>query len=105
MKNTKETGIIEFTVFKEKNSFVGVCLTFDIIVEGTDYDQVKQEIEDAAVLHLETVRELNLSDELLNRPAPQKYWNKREKITAVKSPKYPASYEASPYTNMKFATC
>lgn len=58
--------------------YVGVCLTFDIIVEGENYDEVRQELMDAATLHIETVRKNNLSEELLNRHAPKEYWEKRD---------------------------
>lgn len=108
MKNTKDKGIIEFTIFQEKNKFIGACLTFDIVIEGNDYEQVKQDIMDAATLHIETVQELNLSDTLLNRPSPLKYWKKRGSLipaiddsnssvnqVSAKSPKF---YEATSYS-------
>ena len=76
-KNSKESGVVEFTIFEENSGFVGVCLTFDIIVEGDNYDVVRQELMDAAKLHIETVRKNNLPEALLNRHAPAEYWEKR----------------------------
>lgn len=73
-KNTKKEGLIEFVIFEEKGRYVGVCLTFDIIEEGTDFLQLKGSLEKAALLHLDCVIDKNLSDDLLNRHAPAEYW-------------------------------
>lgn len=75
--NTKEKGLVEFTIFEEHSTFIGVCLTFDIVVEGANYEEVRQELIDAAKLHIETVKKNDLPVELLNRHAPQEYWDKR----------------------------
>ena len=77
-KNTKEKGLIEFLVYPEGHGhqFIGVCLTFDIVEESTDPVQLMESIKEAAELHLEIVIKENMSDDLLNRYAPQKYWDK-----------------------------
>lgn len=75
-QNTKEAGTVEFLVYKEGGSFVGVCLTFDIIEEGSNPVELMKSIKEAAALHLETVRKNDLSDDLLNRYAPEEYWEK-----------------------------
>ena len=75
-KNTKERGIIECLVYKESNAFVGVCLTFDIVEEGDNPTELMKSVREAAELHLETVIRNNLTDELLNRYAPEEYWLK-----------------------------
>jgi predicted RNase H-like HicB family nuclease len=72
--NTKAAGVVEFLVYKEGKSFVGICLTFDIIEEGDDPEKIMSLIQEAAKLHLKVVREKNLPDELLNRHAEEKYW-------------------------------
>lgn len=75
--NTKQRGVMEFVFYKDKENgkCVGVCLTFDIIEEGDDLNKVMQSVEKAARLHLKTVVKKNLSDNLLNRYAPEEYWN------------------------------
>ena len=78
-QNNKNEGVVEFTIFEENGSYVGVCLTLDIVVEGDNYEIVRNEVIDAARVHIETVRSKNLSEELLNRPAPAEYWEKRNK--------------------------
>src|SRR3989344_408395 len=72
--NTKEKGIIEYLVYREGNSYIGVCLTFDILEEGDDPNKLMLSIQEAAELHLKVVREKKMSDELLNRHCEEKYW-------------------------------
>lgn len=68
--------MVEILVYKEKDIFVGVCLTFDIVEEGTDALSVLKSIKEATELHLNTVIKNNMSDDLLNRYAPTEYWEK-----------------------------
>lgn len=75
-KNTKEEGFMEFLVYKESDKFIGVCLTFDIVEEGHDPITLMKSIEEASTLHLEIVIKENMSDDLLNRYAPDEYWTK-----------------------------
>jgi hypothetical protein len=79
--NTKQKGVMEFLVYKEKSNFVAVCLTFDIVEEGKEATELIKSITDAAKLHLETVIKHKMSDELLNRYAPLKYWKKYFRAT------------------------
>jgi predicted RNase H-like HicB family nuclease len=74
-RNTKERGVIEYLVFKENDRYVGVCLTFGIVEEGNDPVVIMEGIKEAARLHLEVVIKENMSDDLLNRYAPDEYWN------------------------------
>ena len=75
-RNTKNKGIMEFLVYKEGDGYVAVCLTFDIVEEGSDPVALMASIKEAAELHLETVINQNLSEKLLNRYAPEEYWQK-----------------------------
>ncbi|HEY9583675.1 MAG TPA: hypothetical protein VJI66_01775 [Candidatus Paceibacterota bacterium] len=105
-KNTKEKGVIEFMVYKEGKTFVGVCLTFDIVEEGNDPHKLMESIKEAAQLHLEVVRELGWSDKLLNRYAPEEYWKKYfQAISSTKKPILsPYSFLSLPYPSfLKFA--
>jgi len=74
--NTKKRGMVEFLFYKEKNRYIGVCLTFDIVEEGKDLKKLRQSLEESARLHLKVVIKKNLSEDLLNRYAPEKYWRK-----------------------------
>ena len=75
-KNTKKRGLMEFFGCSVGDKFIGVCLTFDIIEEGYNPIEVMKSVEEAAILHLKTVCKKNLSDDLLNRYAPQEFWDK-----------------------------
>ena len=75
-KNTKSKGTIEFFVYPEKGKYIGVCLTFDIVEEGKDPQQLMSNLLEAAELHLKVVKNENLSENLLNRYAPVEYWRK-----------------------------
>jgi predicted RNase H-like HicB family nuclease len=75
-KNTKERGIMEFLVYKKGKTFIGVCLTFDIVEEGKNPTELLKSIKEVAELHLEVVIRENLPDTLLNRYAPEEYWKK-----------------------------
>lgn len=74
--NTKERGRIEYLTYKDEDKYVGVCLTFDIVEEGDDPIALMKSVEEASLLHLEAVIKENLSDNLLNRYAPEEYWDK-----------------------------
>ncbi|MEX2014250.1 MAG: hypothetical protein WD896_02760 [Parcubacteria group bacterium] len=99
--NRKEKGLIEFTMFEEGGRYIAVCLTFDIVLEGDDPTILKRDIMKAAQLHLQTVGELNMSDELLNRKAPKEYWKKRGgllPLSKAQNVSLPASYEVTTYS-------
>jgi len=73
--NTKKSGIVRFVYLTNDKGCFGICLDFDIVEEGMSEAEVHKNLENAVQLHLETVREKNLSDDLLNRLAPQEYWD------------------------------
>ena len=106
--NTKEKGVMEFLVYKEKNTFVGVCLTFDIVEEGNNPVLLMKSIRESAELHLKTVRKNNMSNDLLNRYAPKEYWEKYFKVTdqiKTQSKKNTNNYPVvSPYTQSRLPT-
>ena len=101
-KNTKERGVVEFLTYKEGKSYVGVCLTFDIVEEGKDPVELVRSLKEAAGLHVDAVVKNNLSDDLLNRYAPKEYWKKYFEATKgiLGSPKLMNSFPVvSPYSN------
>ena len=103
IKNNKKEGVIEFLVYKDKAGYTGVCLTFDIIEENKDPMELMKSLKEAAELHLETVIKNKLSDDLLNRYAPEEYWKKYfellKEINKPKSKKSKNSFVVSPYYN------
>lgn len=88
---------MHFLYIKEGKNILGVCLDFNIVEEGKNLSEVKKHLETAAALHLQTVREKKLSDDLLNRRAPEKYWRLFE-LTLGRNPQRTiVSAIASPY--------
>lgn len=77
-QNTKNKGLFVFLVYPEDKKFIGVCLTLNIVEEGENPQEILKNLIGAAFGHLEVVRKENLSDDLLNRPASKKYWDKYE---------------------------
>jgi len=79
--NTKEKGIYKFFIYPEKpKHYIGVCLTLDIVEEGPDPRVLLNSLIEAMIGHVKTVIKENLGEELLNRPAPQEYWDKYERF-------------------------
>lgn len=77
MKNTKKEGRFTLFVYQEKpNYYIGVNLDFDLIQEGETALETMIRIKGASLGYLETVIKNNLSDDLLNKPAPKEYWKK-----------------------------
>ncbi len=72
--NKKEYGIARILIYPEKDKYIGVCLDFDIIEEADNKKEVIKQIEEATRGYIKNICKNNLSDELLNRPAPEKYW-------------------------------
>lgn len=74
--NTKKGGEVTVIFFKEKNTFISVCLELDIVKEGKGITTLRKQMEEAVLGYVETVCKGDFSDALLNRPAPKKYWDK-----------------------------
>ncbi len=78
--NTKESGTLEFLVFRNGKKFVGVCLTLDIVEEGDNPQKLMNSIVEAAMGHVRLVQEKSLDESLLNRPAPDEYWQIYQRV-------------------------
>jgi len=107
-ENTKKEGQMSFLYFQEDKHYIGVCLEFNIVEEGATLGEVKKDLETACRLHLKTVQEKKLSDDLLNRHAPAEYWKmyesveqkqKRSEITSHKTRRL-LSRSLSPYSSL-----
>lgn len=85
MRNTKKQGQFSLFVYREKpNYYIGVCLEFDLIEEGKDASGVMERIKEASVGYLKTITKNNLSDDLLNKRVPEKYWKKYKEFLKLK---------------------
>ena len=81
MKNTKKQGKFTLFVYQEKPTYyIGVCLEFDLIVEGKNLQETLKHILNASMGYLRTVIKNNYSDDLLNEKPPIKYLKIYQKI-------------------------
>ncbi len=82
--NTYESGRVTFIIFKDKkiDRFIGACLEFDLEAEAETSSEAQSKIQDYAKLWLENVRENKLSEELLNKSAPEEYWDLDKELEA-----------------------
>lgn len=80
--NTYESGRVTFIIFKDKkiDRFIGVCLEFDLEAEAETSSEAQSIIQDYAKLWLENVKENKLSEELLNKSAPEEYWDLEKEL-------------------------
>lgn len=107
--NTYQSGAVTYLIFKEKNKFVGVCLEFDLEIEANTAKKAMELIEDYSLTWHKNIVKNKLSEELLNKPAPKKYWKifedvkekmeKREKIIArvIPTSSFPVLSYFQPY--------
>ena len=80
MRNTKKKGrFIIFIYPKTPKYFIGVNLTFDLVVEGSNLGKVLEGIKKASLDYIEVICKEKLDDDLLNRRAPEKYWSRFKK--------------------------
>ncbi|MEK7527587.1 MAG: hypothetical protein AAB574_01020 [Patescibacteria group bacterium] len=74
--NTKKRGVLRFFFYQDAKHYVAVCLDLDLVEFGKDSQELQKSIHEAARAHVDAVIKNNLSDDLLNKPAPAKYWKK-----------------------------
>ena len=84
LKNTKERGKLEFVIYPEGKRYIGVCLTLNIVEEGIDPGKLIESIKEAVFGHVFLVIKENLSDDLLNNPAADEYWERYFKALEAK---------------------
>ena len=74
LDNKKTQGIARILVYSSKNKYIGVCLDFDIIEEADSKAEAVSQIQEATKGYIINILKNNLDNSLLNRPAPEKYW-------------------------------
>jgi len=61
-------------LFGRDKDFTGVCLELDLVVDGQSLSEVDEKLRDLSHGWVEHIIEKKLPEELLNKPAPIKYW-------------------------------
>lgn len=76
--NTKNKGMVRIFTYKQGSKFVSVCLELDIVKENDNREDLDKEIKESVEGYIKTVCKERMDDALLNRHAPEKYWQKYE---------------------------
>lgn len=110
--NTIKKGSYTLLAFKEEGNFTGVCLEFGLIVQRKTLEKALETIKDYATAWLKNAQKNKLPNEVLNRPAPQKYWtvfrlytnylSKRKEKTQITKPSILQSSLQSSFFNYNF---
>lgn len=76
-KNTLQKGSVRYLVFRDGDSFFGVALEFNIVVEGTYPMEALLLLHEAAAGYLESARKVKMRPHILNQepdPEYEKMW-------------------------------
>lgn len=72
-KNTLQRGSVRYLVFKERGSFFGVALEFNIVVEGTQPEEAFFFLNEAVRGYLEAARKVKVRPMVLNQKPDAEY--------------------------------
>lgn len=103
--NTYNSGTVSYLFLKEKGKFVAVCLEFDLETEGKTFKETQEKIEDLTQGWWANVVENKLSEELLNKSAPKKYWKLYETIKNKIEKRGRITARILPTSKLPFQTC
>lgn len=76
-KNTLQKGSVRFLVFKDGDTFFGVALEFNIVVEAAHPTEALLLLHEAAIGYLESARKMKARRHILNQkpdPEYEKMW-------------------------------
>jgi|SRR5665647_656668 len=67
--NTKQSGQVSLLILHNQrtNTYLGICYEFAIVLEGTDEEQLTQDLVEAAQGYVDAVNVENLSDTLFDK--------------------------------------
>lgn len=74
--NTAQEGSATVLYYPQQGKYIGVCLELDIVDEDEDVTVLKHRMMDRVESYVRYVCENKKGEQLLNRPAPDKYWEK-----------------------------
>ncbi|MDE2020551.1 MAG: hypothetical protein KGJ13_09470 [Patescibacteria group bacterium] len=88
--NTAKKGAVRSIVFREKDTWYGVALEFNIVVEGEDYDVVMFNLQEAIRGYVNSQKKIKGSRVApLNQKPDSEYesiWNKLQTNKPIPSP-------------------
>lgn len=108
-KNTLQKGSVRYVVFKEKDTFFGVALEFNVVVEAASQIEAIVLLNEAVQGYLESARKFKLRPQVLNQIVDSEYekmWQEtqREGVSkrATRSTKSPYVLSSGQF-NLAFA--
>lgn len=72
-KNTLQEGSVRYVIFKEKDTFFGVVLEFNILVEAASQIEAIVLLNEAVQGYLESARKFKLRPHILNQTVDREY--------------------------------
>ncbi len=78
--NTYKSGRARVFIYEDKGKYIAVCLEFGLIIGAKTLEKARECINDVTESYLSNILENKLSEKLLNKPAPKKYWKIYEEI-------------------------
>lgn len=100
--NTYNSGSINLLILEEKkDKYIGVCLEFDLEIEAKTLEKAKEQIVDYTHLWLRNAIKHKLPEEVLNRPAPKKYWKIYKDLVEQDLKKLEAEKKTSVYMDIE----
>jgi len=73
MKNSVEKGKVRYIIFKESNSWYGVALEFNLVVEGDDKATTFFNLSEAIQGYVEATRRSRIRPTVLNQAPSKEY--------------------------------
>jgi len=107
-KNTLQKGSVRYIIFKEKGTWYGVALEFNIVEEGDNSLEVMVSLFEAIQGYIETARKLKMRPMPLNQKPDEEYeklWNKLKegKKETITKPEQIYTFGYSPFSSYSFA--
>ncbi len=96
-KNTLQKGSVRYVIFKERDTFFGVALEFNVIVEAASQIEAIVLLNEAVQGYLESARKLKLRPHILNQITLPEYEQMWEEIQGKRIKRSPARGLRSPY--------
>ena len=87
--NTLQKGRVRTIIFKEKNTWVGVALEFNIVETGDDPREVIFMLDEAIRGYVNSARKAKIRPHILNQKSDAEYenlWKQLESNKPIKSP-------------------
>lgn len=73
MRNTLKNGSVRYLIFKDGDTFFGVALEFNIVVEGDHQAEAFLFLDEAVQGYLEAARKFKVRPQILNQIANPEY--------------------------------